>query len=84
MNSSGLVNALSSLEADICASRFAAASQRMAHAKQQVEEAYVERRAALVTLREHGWTYQQIGDLVGITRQGAEHILRTRKGKGDS
>jgi DNA-directed RNA polymerase specialized sigma24 family protein len=79
MKTASVLNALSEFTSDICASQFARATQRMHAAKQQVEVAHAERRAALLTLREQGWTYQRIADVIGITPQAVEAILRTRK-----
>ena len=64
----------------IAASRFKRETERMYAARAVVEEAASHRRAAAQELRDLGWTYQRIADLIGGNAQNIHRLLtRTKK-----
>lgn len=74
-----VVDAFTAFDESLCVSRFAEATRRMNAARAQVEAAAHARRQALVDLHERGWTYEEIGKLVGITKQAVSQTIKKEK-----
>lgn len=72
----GLADAFTGFNESMCVAEFASATRRMRAARAQVEAAANARRRALLTLHAREWTYEEIGKIVGISKQAAYQIIR--------
>lgn len=79
MSVTDVFTAFAGFDESLCAAEFANATRRMHAARAQVEVAAQARRAALADLYRHGWTYEDIGKLVGISKQAVYQTLKKEK-----
>ena len=52
------------------------AHERVVAAQRNLDQALAQRRASVMLLREAGWSFARIGNLLGVTKTAAANICR--------